>query len=372
MRHPVSGSEGARQRPPLPPSRHGGAGWPRQAGWRKGPPATKAGDRPPAAFMGLGAGRGLTSALLCSPQLPTQMPPVAGHQGIRPSRPHEGTALLPREAGASCGHPAALPRRCPTPLAAAPGRQLWLRWPPAVRRLLCLAAWLGALPLVTRRSWAQTPARHSRFCSRGLSACLSCQPLQHHLAGTLAGTRDHVPPSRPPTKLAQLFHLRASAQLRPWLPCSANPCLALVSGVNPPAWRAALRHSPTQCPGSGTPRGCPSRSGCRRSCRSSRTCWTCRCCICGGSLCRAGLSACLPGPAAASVLPPWTSLLGPRCLLRPIQQAPGRVVQPMTPMVPSLNQGREEGGESGGAACWVWPRGGSGRWSRRSTWTSLP
>ena len=130
MRHPVSGSEGAWQRPPLPPGRHGGAGRPRQAGWRKGPPATKAGDRPPAAFMGLGAGRGLTSALLCSPQLPTQMPPVAGHQGIRPSRAHEGAALLPREAGASCGHPAALPRRCPTPLAAAPGRQLWLRWPP--------------------------------------------------------------------------------------------------------------------------------------------------------------------------------------------------------------------------------------------------
>ena len=319
--------------------------------------------------MGLGAGRGLTSALLCSPQLPTQMPPVAGHQGIRPSRAHGGAALLPREAGASCGHPAALPRRCPTPLAAAPGRQLWLQWPPAVRRLLCLAVWLGASPLVTRRSWAQTRARHSRFCRRGLLACLSCQPFQHHLART----RDHVPPSRPPTKLAQLFHLRASAQLRPWLPCSADPCLALGSGVNPPAWRAAPRHSPTQCPGSGTPRGCPSRSGCRRSCRSSRTCWTCRCCICGGSLRRAGPSACLPDPNCSLNPPsPGPALLGPRCPLQPIQQAPGRVVQPMTPMAPSLNQGREEGGESGGAACWVWPRDGSSRWPKRSTRTSLP
>ena len=192
--------------------------------------------------MGLGAGRGLTSALLCSPQLPTQMPPVAGHQRIRPSRAHEGAALLPREAGASCGHPAALPRCCPTPLAAAPGRQLWLRWPPAVRRLLCLAAWLGALPLVTRRSWAQTPARHSRFCSWGLSACLSCQPFQHHLAGTW----DHVPPSRPPTKLAQLFHLRASAQLRPTPSC---PQLFL-PGCN--VFVSTFPHFPQQ---DGAPRG---------------------------------------------------------------------------------------------------------------------
>lgn len=44
--------------------------------------------------------------------------------------------------------------------------------------------------------------------------------------------------------------------------------------------------SPTRCPGSGTQRGCPSRSGCQRTCHSSHMCWTCHCCTCGGSLCQ--------------------------------------------------------------------------------------
>lgn len=37
---------------------------------------------------------------------------------------------------------------------------------------------------------------------------------------------------------------------------------------------------------------------------------------------------------------PWTSSAGPRCLLQPVEQCPGQVVQPSTPTVP--------------AAGWVW------------------
>lgn len=71
---------------------------------------------------------------------------------------------------------------------------------------------------------------------------------------------------------------------------------------------------------------------------------------------------CTPAPSG-TVSPPAQPQLQPQPSQpsQPIPQAPGRVVQPTTPMVPALHQGREEGGESGGAACWVWPRGGSGR-----------
>ena len=284
-----------------------GAAEAHQAGWRKGSPATKARDRPPAAFLGLGAGRGLTSALLpAAPNPDTSCGQAPGPPPCSP--PQTLPSILPDTLG-SCPWPAALaavaPHHPPAPLSGCAARSL-----------------------ATRQSWAQTRAQHSHFCSLGLLACRSCQPFQHHLACTW----EHVPPSRPPTKLAQLFHLRVSAQLRPWLPCSVGPCLSLGSGVKPPAWRAAPRHSPTQCPGSGTLRGCPSRSGCRRSCRSSRTCWTCHCCICGEPLRRVGLSARLPSPSC-SLNPP-----SPRS---PSRRPPGGWSSPRPPWSwPCIKEGR--------------------------------
>lgn len=53
------------------------------------------------------------------------------------------------------------------------------------------------------------------------------------------------------------------------------------------AWWEGSRprpHSPCRCPGSGNQTNCRIRTGWRRTCRSSRRCWTWRSCTCGAAL----------------------------------------------------------------------------------------
>lgn len=94
------------------------------------------------------------------------------------------------------------------------------------------------------------------------------------------------------------------------------------------------RDSPTRCPGSGTPRGCPSRSGWRRWCRSPRRCWTSRCCTCGGSLCHeSGQPAARCGLRAST--PHWDRLPPPGPAPSPPPRGPGQWASTSLGLAPS-------------------------------------
>lgn len=159
-----------------------------------------------------------------------------------------------------------------------------------------------------------------------------------------------------------------ATRLEPLQRASPEPC---------PRWGLSLRppprkDSPTRCPGSGTPRGCPSRSGCRRRCRSSRRCWTCRCCTCGGSLGTGGPSACHPAlqPGRPDALPGLGSAGGDPGPGRAGRHA-SRGLGPPTPC-PGPARTRLAGPGSPGSRVLVWPGGGSGLQRRASEGQGCP
>lgn len=169
-----------------------------QAGWRKSPPCHQGSGQAPRPSWGCGLGGNHLLLCSCSPQLPTQTPPVARHHGSARAEPTRAPPRPPgrqaRPAGTPQPSPDATqrPGRCPWPSALAAGTGATpdpgTQWPPAVHQLLCQAGWPRASPLISRWSWAW----HS--CSWPLLLALLAPPSVH------TGPRPprHVPqPSSP-------------------------------------------------------------------------------------------------------------------------------------------------------------------------------
>lgn len=232
-----------------------------------------------------------------------------------------------------------------------------------------------------RGSWSQSPARRSYTCA-SVALCPLSLPISQLSPSPHARPRPPRPrpttTSSPPTTLSCPTS-GPLLKLNPQAPRSADHCsppelkspsgeLAQTPalgfrGRTPSMGSGPETDSPTRCPGSGTRTGCLSRSGCRSMCRSSRTCWTCHCCTCGGSLHR-------PGARQAAHRATTRPVGHPHCLLQPVHQPPSQLAPSLAPTVPAQMRARVE--TPAREACLVWPRGGSCELPTRGARTGPP